>query len=141
MKPGRIVGGKYDKKYGRQLMKGLRNDGMSVEEVCQLWNINRTTYYRWIEIHEEFKEAHEYGERDVMAYWHRLTRAAASGQIKANAGVICFAMKNIAGIEWKDKLEVTNDGLEQIQRININVLPAPEQKPLLIEHEDVDSES
>ncbi len=121
-------------------MKGLREDGMSVEEVCQLWQINRNTYYRWIEIHEEFKEAHEYGERDVMAFWHRLTRAAASGQIKANAGVICFAMKNIAGIEWKDKLEVTNDGLEQIQRININVLPSPE-KPRLIEHEDIDSGS
>ncbi len=141
MKPGRIVGGKYDKKFARQLMKGLREDGLSIPEVCQLWNINRGTYYRWIEIHPEFKEAHEYGERDVIAFWHKLTRDAASGKIKANAGVICFAMKNIEGIGWKDKLEVTNDGVEQIQRININVLPAPEQKPLLIEHEDVDIES
>lgn len=137
MRPGRVSGDKYNTKYARQLMKGLRNDGMSIEEVCQLWSICRTTYNRWVDVHPEFKDAHEYGERDVMAYWHRLTRAAASGQIKANAGVICFAMKNIAGIEWKDKVEVTNDGVEQIQRININVLPAPE-KPLLIEHEDIE---
>jgi Homeodomain-like domain-containing protein len=137
LKSGRVAGGKYDKKFGRQLMKGLRSDGLSIPEVCQLWQINRNTYYRWIEIHPEFAEAHEYGERDVLAYWHKLNRAVASGVVKGNAGVICFSMKNIEGIGWKDKVEVESNGQEQFQKINISILPAPVQAlPNIIEHEE-----
>ncbi len=140
MRPGRVVGGKYDPKYARQLMKGLRANGSSILKVCSLWGICRTTYDRWREIHPEFAEAHEFGQRDCIIWWEDLTQAAAMGTIKANAGVLCFAMKNIEGVGWQDKVEVNNVGQEQIQRININVLPPPEQKPLLIEHEDVDLE-
>lgn len=123
-------------------MKGLRADGISIPEICQLWSITRNTYNRWVEIHEEFKEAHEQGQTDCMAWWHKLTRAAASGAIKANAGVICFAMKNIEGIGWQDKIEVNNSGQEQFQKINISILPAPIQALThVIEHESIDDES
>ncbi len=118
-------------------MKGLRADGISIPEICQMWHINRGTYNRWVEIHEEFKEAHEQGQTDCMAWWHKLTRAAAAGQIKANAGVICFAMKNIEGIGWQDKVEVNTVGQDQFQKINISILPAPIQAlPNIIEHDD-----
>ncbi len=133
----RIVGDKYNRKYCKQLKRGLRADGMSIEEVCQMWDICRTTYNNWRELHPEFQVAHEYGNRDCAAYWHRLTRAGASGQLKVNAGIICFALKNIDGIGWQDKVEVNNAGQEQIKQINISILPAPVQKlPHIIEQED-----
>ncbi len=141
MPAGRVKGDKYKSKFCKQLMNGLRSDGMSIPELCQLWGITHPTYYRWKEIHPEFNEAAEYGERDCIGWWHRLTRAAACGQVKANAGVLCFAMKNIEGIGWQDKVEVTNSGKDQINTINISVLPSPPKQLNIIEHEDQEDES
>lgn len=122
---GRVKGDKYRPKFCKQLLNGLRYEGMSIVEVCHSWGITVKTYYRWIEVHPEFKEAAEYGDRDQQCYWQRLTRSAAEGKVKANAGVICFAMKNIQGIQWQDKIEVNNTSDEQIKQINISILPAP----------------
>ncbi len=138
---GRVKGDKYRSKFPKQLLNGLRQDGLSIPEVCQLWGVTPTTYYRWVESHPEFKDAHEHGQRDCIGWWHRLTRAAACGQVKANAGVICFAMKNIEGIGWQDKIEVNNTNDEQVRQINISILPAPVKALIhdvnVIEHEDV----
>ena len=141
MKPGRVKGDKYDPKYARQLRKGLRRNGASINKLCQMWDICRTTYNYWIEIHPDFADAVEYGKRDYIVYLEDLAMDVARGDLKGNAGVMIFSLKNAEGLWWKDQVEVTNTGLEQIQRININVLPSPEQKPLLIEHEDVDLDS
>src|ERR1700731_3335375 len=106
----RVKGDKYNKKYAKELMNGLRNDGGSIAEVCQKWKVTRVTYYAWIDKHPEFKEAHEFGNRDCASWWHQLNRKAACGEVKANAGIICFAMKNIDGIGWQDKVEVNTTG-------------------------------
>lgn len=135
----RIKGDKYNRKYCKQLKRGLCKDGMAVEEVCQQWDINPKTWYRWCEIHPEFKEAAEYAKRDRLCYWHKLFRAVASGEVKGNAGTLCFAMKNVEGIGYQDKVEVTSANVEQIKTININVLPAPVpqlEHMTIIEHED-----
>lgn len=135
----RAKANKYNRKYCKQLKAGLRSDGSSIAEVCQKWDITRATYYDWIEKYPEFKQAHDYGNRDCAAWWHQLNRSAACGQVKANAGIICFAMKNIEGIGWQDKVEVSNIGEEQIRQINISILP-PSQQALphnlnIIEHQ------
>lgn len=127
----RIKGGKYNKTYVRKLKDGLRCDGKSVVEVCQEWGISRTTYYYWVENHPEFKTAHEYGERDCAAWWQVLARKAAAGEIKANAGIICFAMKNVEGVNWADKIETKSTVDEQIRQINISILPPPQEIKLL----------
>lgn len=116
----------------------MRKDGLSIPEVCQEWGISRTTYYNWVESYPEFKQAHEDGNRDCVAWWYRLNRAVACGQVKGNAGVLCFAMKNVEGIGWQDKVEVNSTANEQIRQINISILPPPEQKQLnhIIEVDD-----
>ncbi len=127
---------KYNRKYCKQLSRGLRIDGTSIAEVCQLWGITRATYYNWIDQYPEFKSAHECGNRDCAGWWHKLSRAAACGKVKANAGIICFAMKNIDEIGWQDKVEVSNVGEEQVKRITISILPPPIPKlENIIEHD------
>lgn len=132
----RIKGDKYNKKYCKQLKDGLRADGLSIPEVCQKWAISRNTYYYWVDHYPEFKEAHDYGNRDCASWWHRLNRSAAAGEVKANAGIICFAMKNIEGIGWQDKVEVNSIGQEAVKKITIHILPAPVKAlPNIIEHD------
>lgn len=135
----RVVGDKYNRKYCKQLTRGLCKDGMSEEEICQLWGINPKTFKRWQEIHPEFKEAAEIARRDRLCYWHKLFRDVASGKVKGNAGTLCFAMKNVEGIGYQDKVEVNNHSDEHVRQINISILPPP-QKAIpsdvtIIEHE------
>lgn len=138
----RVKGDKYNRKYCKQLKRGLRIDGMSIAEVCQSWGISRTCYNDWREKHPEFQDAHEHGERDCMAWWHKISREVAGGTRKGNAGVICFAMKNVEGIGWQDKVAVENSTVESVKQINISILPAPhptktlEDKSRIIEHEE-----
>jgi len=138
---GRVKGDKYNRKYCKQLTRGLCKDGMSEEEVCQLWEINPKTFRAWKEQYPEFKEAADIAKRDRISWWLKLNRDVASGVKKGNAGVLCFAMKNIEGISWQDKVEVANVGVEPIKQINISILPPPDTKKLehgsILEHDDV----
>lgn len=113
---------------------------MSVPEICQLWGITRSTYNNWVETYPEFKEADEHGKRDCMSWWHKLNRDVASGKVRGNAGVICFAMKNVEGIGWQDKVAIDNSGPEPIRQINISILPPPnkalEHNPTIIEYKE-----
>lgn len=132
---------KYKKKFTKFLMNGCRREGMSIEELCQIWGISRSTYYNWCAAHPKFAEADEIGNRDALAWLHKLNRQVMSGEVKGNAGTIIFAMKNLAG--WKDKSEVSTTVSEEIRTININVLPpkisteALEQQTIkVIEHDN-----
>ena len=127
---------KYNRKYCKQLKRGLRIEGLSIPEVCQIWGICRTTYNKWVEQYPEFKEAHDHGQRDNAAYWNKLARDVASGKVKGNAGVLCFSLKNVDGVGWQDKVEVNSNTQEQIRQINISILPAPVKALTnIIEHE------
>lgn len=130
---------KYNRKYCKQLVNGLCRDGMTQEEVCQVWGIDDNTYRNWEKEYPEFARAAKVAERDRACYWHKLTRDVAQGKIKGNAGVICFALKNIKGINWQDKVEINSKSEDMIKTINLNILPAP-QSPNLI-GQDYDNES
>lgn len=122
---------KYKTKYAKALKNGARRDGMSIDELCQVWGVSRTAYYNWCAEYPEFAAADEIGNRDAMAWLHKLNRDVMSGKVKGNAGTIIFAMKNLAG--WKDKSEVSTTTTEAVRTININVLP-PKDDTLVIEH-------
>lgn len=143
--PARLKQSKYNRKYSMQLTRGLRKNGMSIPEVCQKWGISIDTYYNWINTIAEFRRAALHGERDVAAWWMETLRKAATGEIKGNASIITFAVKNIKSIGWTDKVEVAHTD-ETIQKITINVLPSAPPKPLtktppkVIEHNVEDGE-
>jgi len=126
---------KYRKEFCDELYGGLRCDGFSVPEVCARWGIAPKTYYSWVKTKPAFKEAHEFGVRDAAAWWYQLTRKAATGEVKANAGIICFALKNIEGIGWSDKVEVQQTIEENVNLVNIKMLPTHDEMRT-IEHDD-----
>lgn len=131
----RIKGDKYNKKYCKQLKAGLRMDGKSITKLCQIWGVTRTTYNYWVDHYPEFKEAHEYGNRDFIVFLEDLAMDVASGKQKGNAGVLIFSLKNAEALGWKDQVEVSGNQ-EQIHKISINILPAPVKAlPNVIEHE------
>lgn len=113
---------KYRKKFTKELLKGLRKDGKSIEEVCLLWGISDQTYQNWRLKYPEFEEAHLIGEMDKKAWWRQLQRQVASGKSAGNAAVINFALKNEAG--YVDKQEVHNTHDEKINIIKIEMLPS-----------------
>ena len=112
---------KYRKKFVKQLIEGLRQDGKSIEEVCCLWNISVVTYNAWKDKYPEFKEATEIGERDKNAWWHKTHRDVSSGVRAGNAACLNFGMKNQAN--WVDKQEVHTTHDERINTIRIEMLP------------------
>lgn len=132
---------KYRPKFARELRDGLRKNGWSIAECCLHWKVSVGTYYNWIEAHPKFAEAATVGELDAAAWWHRLNRDVASGVEKGNAGLIQFALKNIEGINWADKVEVNNTYDEQVHTLNINVLPSYDERMLIEEGEVVEHDS
>ena len=134
---------KYNRKYCKQLTRGLRREGLSINKVCQLWGITRTTYNNWREEYPEFENAHQVGQRDYCVYLEDQAMDIATGKRKGNAGMMIFALKNAEGLGWTDKVEVQNTAEEQIKQINISILPAPASKALeninIIEHVEDES--
>jgi hypothetical protein len=47
---------KYSSSVAKVICSGLE-EGLSIKSVCGIANISVTTYYRWIEAHEEFRDA------------------------------------------------------------------------------------
>lgn len=124
----------YDEKYAKQLASGIRyKNGLSIVELCRKWRISRATYDNWLNTYSDFKHAHELGKMDYASWWHETFRGIATGEIKGNAGAAIFAMTNAEGINWSNKVDVHNSGEEQVQTINIKVLPKKEVR--VIEHD------
>lgn len=121
------MSGKYKTKFATELKKGLRKDGKSEVECCLKWGVTRQSFWNWKKKYPKFAEAAEIGEMDAAAWWHKLNRDVSAGTKKGNAGLIAFALKNIEGIGWADKVEVNNHHDEQINVIRIEVLPTREQ--------------
>lgn len=123
---------KYKKKFVKELLNGIRNDCyMSIENLCQRWNITDTSYYNWLEKYPEFKEAARQAEMDYAAATHRFIMDVGHGKIKGHGGVVALTAKNILG--WKDKTETTIEKKESVSAITINVLPSKDDVKV-IEH-------
>jgi len=124
---------KYEDKYAKQLASGIRySKGLSIVELCRKWRISRSTYDTWVSTYEDFKHAHELGKMDYASFWHENFKGIALGEIKGNAGAAIFAMTNAEGVNWSNKVDVNNTSEEQVQTINIKVLPSKETR--VIEH-------
>lgn len=123
---------KYLRKFSQQLLSGIRyKEGLSVDELCRRWRISRTTFYDWIGSIPEFKNAFEISKTDYAAWWQELNKKTASGEVKGNAGCIIFALTNIEGINWSNKVDVKNTNEEEVKKITIELLPG---RPQTLEH-------
>lgn len=117
---------KYKPSFTKQLKDGLRKEGLSIEECCDMWGISRALWYVWIKKYPKFAEAAEFAETQYRAWFQRAYRAGMTGAVKMNAGMMKFAAANI--LEWREKAETSVIHQEQVHTLNINVLPTYEQR-------------
>jgi hypothetical protein len=98
--------------YRKELCKEILpyfEQGMDVPEVAKELGISKRSFYRYIEQHEEFKEAYEEGKALSEAWWLKQGREAVSNpEHKINATIWIFAMKNKFG--WRDKQDHEHSG-------------------------------
>lgn len=125
---------RYDEKYAKQLRSGLRyKEKLSVPQLCCKWRISRTTYNNWIKKYDDFKDAAEIGQMDYDAYRWEIIDKLSTGELRGNAGAAIFGLENSNASEQYGKhINVNNNFEEQVQTINIKVLPRKES--LVIDH-------
>lgn len=58
------------------LMKDLMEKGYWDYEIIAVFEVSKTTFYRWIRENPEFQEAHEIGKNKRAAFWTQLGRNA-----------------------------------------------------------------
>ena len=91
---------RYKKQFAQDLPQMFKN-GESVAEVCVQFGVSRQAFYDWVKKYPEFAEAYEQGKLYSEAWWTKLGRAGAAGQVALNATPWIFNMKNRFG--WTDQ--------------------------------------
>ena len=119
--PGR---GKYRPRYARQLREGLRAQGLSVEQVCQLWKITRGTYEYWKQNNPDFEEAHEHGERDFSAFWYSIAVKQATGEMRGYPNHTQFVLERLTNIQLRRE-EKQREADSPVHTINIRIIEPP----------------
>lgn len=97
---------KYKPEIAENLPDMFKN-GEDVAEVATKLGISRQTFYQWLDMFPEFAEAYALGKQHSEAWWSRLGRAGAAGQVQIQPTVWIFNMKNKFG--WKDKIETSEE--------------------------------
>lgn len=98
-------------KYSVALAEALPDmfvNGESVAEVCDALDISKDTFYAWVKKHRRFSDAYKKGLQKSEAWWCRLGRAGARGQVKIQPATWVFNMKNRFG--WTDRIEQQHSG-------------------------------
>lgn len=123
---------KYDEKYAKQLRNGIRyKERLSVPQLCRKWRISRSTYNNWINKYEDFKDAAAIGQMDYDAYRWEIIDKLSTGELKGNAGAAIFGLENSnASEQYGKNVNINNNYEEQVQTINIKVLPRKENEAL-----------
>ena len=112
---------RYKKEFAEQL-PDMFMEGESVAEVCTELGVSRRAFYDWVKKYPEFKEAYEQGKLYSEAWWTKLGRAGAAGQVPLNATPWIFNMKNRFG--WRDQpADETDDDATPVN-IVINTVDA-----------------
>jgi len=92
----------YKPEYCQMLIEHMRQ-GLNFATFAAKLNYQSVgSLYRWLDAHEDFREAKNIGEALSQLWWLNLGRSAAVGKVKNfNSTVWIFAMKNM--FKWRDK--------------------------------------
>jgi len=86
------------------MLPSMMENGEGGEEVAAQFGIARSTFYGWLNKHQELRDAYEIAQTKSVAWWTRLAREGAQGLVRVIPAVLIFNLKNRAG--WKDKVEI-----------------------------------
>lgn len=109
-KPGRPT--TYKPEYCEMLIEHMR-EGFNFETFAAKLNYqSKSSLYKWLDKHEDFREAKGIGEALAQQWWFNLGKMAAAGKVPGfNATVWIFTMKNM--FKWRDKQPEENSDIIQ----------------------------
>jgi len=99
----------YQDKYC-QMLVNHRNEGKSLASFGKVIGISWLTIRKWIEAHEDFREASEIADVVALDHWEELAYDQVTGDIKGSSSVLLAMMKNNFPDFYKDKSEVDVTG-------------------------------
>lgn len=109
----------YDPAYCEKVVE-LGMQGASKHEMAAELGCGWTTFHRWQDAHEEFRDAVKEAERFSQAWWERKGRVATFGEVPGfNATSFIFNMKNRFPDDWRDKQEQEHTG----KLVNVHLSP------------------
>ena len=120
----------FDVEYAESLAETLPNkfvNGQSLAEVCMELGFCSDSFYKMCEISPEFSAAYKRGQEYSKAWWEKLGRAGAAGQVKINPATWIFNMKNRHG--YRDRHEHMIEAGESFTDVLKRGLAAEEMPP------------
>lgn len=99
---------------------------------CSEWDITRSTWYNWIEAHEEFAEAVEMADIHMKARFTKNYMDVMEGTATGNAGMQVNAAKYILG--WDGKPEAVKEETADIRVLNIQIMPSKPELKLITDN-------
>jgi hypothetical protein len=94
------------------------SQGMTLAEMADILDIDRSTLNDWCEKHEEFSRAVKAGLDKAQAWWERRGREATFDAQGFSATSYIFQMKNRFKDDWRDKVEQEHSGGIAFVRVN-----------------------
>ena len=107
----------YDPAYCEQIVAHMA-EGASVLSFAAQIDVARSTINEWAANHPDFSEALSRGKAKCAAWWEKTGRAVASTGT-GNAPMVMFGLKNMAGEDWREKIETQHSGEVKVTRIEI----------------------
>lgn len=88
----------------------LMSLGASKTQVANDLSVCRKTLYNWSKTIPSFAEAIEFGETASQAYWEKMMRLAAVGELKgAKTAALIYVMKNRFPNDWREQKHITRN--------------------------------
>ena len=101
---------KYRPKYCQTVIEnGLA--GFSITAAASKLNVHRDTLYEWATVHPAFSDALNRARMHAGLRWEeRAAKLVDEGGSGGQVAMTIFALKNLAGDDWKDKHETVHSG-------------------------------
>lgn len=103
----------------------------TIAHVCVELGISKTTYYEWIKIYPEMKDAHDRARAAQEAFYVDTGVAGMFGHIQVNPKLYDILTKNVIG--WsKNDMSIPSQQIN-VQNMQINQMPTSELESKIVE--------
>jgi hypothetical protein len=116
----------YREEYCAQVVEYGRQ-GMSWVEIADQLNVSTKTLRNWRSRYPEFETAMQNAKRSDQAFWERLMRGIALGEVKGNVAAVTKSLQCRFKADWTERTEITGgDGEPFAQQVTRIELVAPD---------------
>ena len=88
------------------LVKSMRVDGHTEDDIMKRLNVGHTAWHSYKKIYMEFTEALKYSKEILIS---KLEQTLFQQAMKGNTTALIFSLKNLHPKKWGEKIDVTGD--------------------------------